>query len=69
MQVPIMVANPGMPSTIYNMATAAATETVALALRELALSSCDQYLLSEFVTEYFTSEEHEYSSGKQKHSE
>ena len=56
-------------TTIYNMATAAATETVALALRELALSSGDQNLLSEFVTEYFTSEDHEYSSGKQKHSE
>ena len=56
-------------TTIYNMATADATETVALALRELALSSGDQNLLSEFVTEYFTSEDHEYSSGKQKHSE
>ena len=43
---------------------ASSTATVALALQELALSRGDQSLLTEFVTEYFTSEDHELSSGK-----
>ena len=42
----------------------ASTETVALALRDLALSRGDQDRLSEFLTDYFTSEDHESSSGK-----
>ena len=46
------------------MASNASTETVALALRELALSRGDQDRLSEFLTDYFTSEDHEISSGK-----
>lgn len=40
------------------------TETVALALRELALSRGDQDRLSDFLTDYFTSADHEFSSGK-----
>ena len=40
------------------------TETVALALRELALSRGDQDKLSEFLTDYFASDDHEVSSGK-----
>ena len=43
---------------------AATEETVALALRELALSQGDQEGLSEFLTEYFTSDNHEFSSGE-----
>lgn len=42
----------------------ASGETVALALRELALSQGDQEGLSEFLTEYFTSDNHEFNSGK-----
>lgn len=41
----------------------AAGETVALALRELALSRTDQEGLTEFLTDYFTSDNHEFSSG------
>ena len=40
------------------------TETVALALRELALSRGDQDRLSEFLTEYFASDDDEVTSGK-----
>ena len=49
------------------MAFRADTETVALALRELSLSRGDQDRLSEFISEYFTSEDYELSSGKYKH--
>ena len=50
-----------------NMASvgdSATSETVALALRELALSRSDQDGLSEFLTEYFASDDNEFSSGK-----
>ena len=40
------------------------TETVAHALGELALSSGDQEQLAGFLTDYFTSEDNEFSSGK-----
>ena len=40
------------------------TETVAQALRELALSSGDQDRLSGFLTDYFASDDHEVSCGK-----
>lgn len=40
------------------------TETVAQALRELALSRGNQDNLSEFLTDYFASDDHEVSSGK-----
>ena len=55
---------PRKPSEINKMESNVSTETVALALRELALSRGDQNLLSEFVTDYFTSDDHEVSSGK-----
>ena len=42
-----------------NMASRADTATT-----ELALSQGDQEALSEFLTEYFTSSNHEFSSGK-----
>ena len=45
-------------------AITATTETVALALRELALTQGDQAGLSEFLTDYFSSDHHEFSSGK-----
>ena len=45
-------------------ASTATTESVVLALRELALFQGDQEGLSEFLTEYFTSNNHEFSSGK-----
>ena len=51
----------------YNMASSAdgsTTETVAQALRELALSRGDQDRLSEFLTEYFASDDNEITSGK-----
>ena len=41
-------------------------ETVALALHELALSRGDQDKLSEFLTDYFASDDHEVTSGKWK---
>ena len=44
----------------------ATEERVALALRELALSQGDQEGLSEFLTDYFTSDNHEFTSGKLK---
>ena len=40
------------------------TETVALALRELTLSHGDQTELSEFLTDYFGSDNTDYCSGK-----
>ena len=42
----------------------ATTEAVALALRELALSQGDQEGISEFLTDYFGSDNHEFSCGK-----
>ena len=51
--------------TNNNMASrTVSTETVAQALRELALSRGDQDRLSEFLTDYFTSDDNEISSGK-----
>ena len=53
----------GNPET-NNMASPAdaiTTETVAQALRELALSSGDQDRLSGFLTEYFASDDLEHS--------
>ena len=38
---------------------AATAETVGQALRDLALSRNDQEVLSEFLTDYFTSDDHE----------
>ena len=60
---------PRKPSvTNNNMASrtddVVSTETVAQALRELALSRGDQDRLSEFLTDYFTSDDNEISSGK-----
>ena len=55
---------------INNMASRAYTgntatsETVAQALGELSLTQADQEGLCEFLTDYFTSENHEFSSGK-----
>ena len=49
-------------------ASNATSKAVALALRDLALSQGDQEGLFEFLTDYFTSDNHEFSSGKQKHS-
>ena len=43
---------------------AATSEAVAVALRELTLSHGDQSKLSEFLTDYFGSEDIDYSSGK-----
>ena len=45
-------------------ADTATTETVAVALRELALSQGDQEGLAEFLTEYFASNNNEFLSGK-----
>ena len=47
-----------------SQADTATTATVALALRELALSEGDQEGLSEFLTDYFASGNHDCSSGK-----
>ena len=49
-------------------ADTATTETVAVALRELALSQGDQEGLAEFLMEYFTSSDNAFLSGKYKHS-
>ena len=40
------------------------SETVAQALRELALSREDQHHLADFLTDYFATEDSEVSSGK-----
>ena len=42
----------------------ATRESVAQALRELALSDGDQEGLAEFLTDYFSSDIHDYSSSK-----
>ena len=51
-------------NNMASRATASTTETVALVLRELALSQGDQEGLSEFFTDYFASDNHEFNSGK-----
>ena len=59
---------PRKPSvTNNNMASgtdSVSTETVAQALLKLALSREDQDRLSEFLTDYFTSDDNEITSGK-----
>ena len=48
----------------YRTDDSISTETVAQALRELAISRGDQDRLSEFLTDYFASDDNEFSSGK-----
>ena len=52
---------------VVNMASGksnATSATVALALHELSFSHHDQESLSEFLTDYFASDDHECNSGK-----
>ena len=51
-------------NNMASRATTSTTETVALALRELALSQGNQEGLSKFLTDYFASENHEFNSSK-----
>lgn len=52
------------PNNMASRLENATTEIVAHALRELAFSSGDQEGISEFLTDYFASDVHEFSSGK-----